>query len=80
MDFHLNDLMNDLYLTHRIVNEAILHPHDALRVSCVPNYLELLLEYIDKLRSVRLIPCHSSWQTWGFDIKNIIIGFLILFI
>jgi hypothetical protein len=30
MDFHLNDLMNDLYLTHRIVDEAILHPHDAL--------------------------------------------------
>lgn len=55
MNSHLNDFMNDLYLTHRIVDEGILHPDDALRVSTLPNDLELLLKHSGKLLAVLVI-------------------------
>lgn len=60
MNFHLDDLMYDLYMTHRIVDEGILYPHDAFRVSSVPNYLKLLLEHTGKLRAAPIIARESS--------------------
>jgi len=70
--------MDHFYLSHRVVNEAILYAHHTLSVGAVPNYLELLSKNLHELGNIFVIDAQSCWQTQGLDVQQIIAIFDVL--